>query len=239
MEHLPSFLMGLAGSTHSLGMCGGAIFSLSLVSCDRSNRFFALSLYSSGYVFTYVFLGALAGTVGRTLVEGGLRHDYRQPLILLIGIFLFLISLQMMGLFSRLNALNHLPGSSILERVITRLHVRPARLTPFYLGLFNGFLPGPLVYAGLAMAVVSASAPSGMLAMFVFALGTLPLFWLLGASGFVFSPSTRARLIHVMAIVVLAVGCVVMWGGLNTRDGSHTADGAASLQIPGISGATQ
>ncbi len=239
MEHLPTFLMGLAGSTHSLGMCGGVIFSLTLVSHDRSNRFFALSLYSTGHVFTYVFLGALAGMGGRALIEGGFGHDLRQPVVLLVGAFLVLISLQMMGFFSYTNLFSRLPGSAILEGAVSRLHGRSTRFTPFYLGLFNGFLPGPLVYAGLAMALASASVPGGMAAMFVFALGTLPLVWLLGTSGFVLSPVTRARLIHVMAVVVLAVGCVVTWSGLRTRDTGLTTRAAAVIHAPAISDTTE
>ena len=230
MEHWPSFLIGVAGSAHSLGTCGGFILSLSLVSQDRANRFYSLSLYSAGYVFTYVFLGALAGMAGRAVIQNSFLTEIRQPVFVLAGIMLVFVSLQMMGFCSRLNVLNRLPGSILLERIITRYQERPLRLAPFYLGLFNGFLPGPLVYAGLVIALASASVPAGMATMFVFALGTLPLLWWLGTSGFVPSPTTRARLVNIMAVVVLLVGCVMLWRGLPAHSTSHTAGPVAIVE---------
>ena len=216
MEHLPSFLIGLAGATQSLGAYGGFALSLSLCNQDRTRRLLALSLYSGGYVFTYVFLGAMAGMSGRALTESQFPLNIHQPAILFAGVLLVFVSMQMMGFHARLNLLNSLPGSTILGRFVTQYRGQLGRFTPFYLGLFNGFLPRPLVYAGLAIALASANVPGGMFTMFVFALGTLPLLWLIGTSGFLFPPITRARLVHAMAIVVLAVGCVLVWRGLSS-----------------------
>ncbi|MFH1739242.1 MAG: sulfite exporter TauE/SafE family protein [bacterium] len=216
MEHLPSFLIGLAGATQSLGAYGGFALSPCLLNQDRTRRVFALSLYSSGCIFTYVFLGALAGMTGRALTESQFLTSIHQPVILLAGALLLLVSMQMMGFRAPLNLLNNLPGSTILERFVGRYQGQLGQLAPFYLGLFNGFLPHPLVYAGLAIALASANVPRGMFTMFLFALGTLPLLWLIGTSGFLFPPITRARLVHAMAIVVLAVGCVLVWRGLSS-----------------------
>ena len=52
-----SFIAGLGGSLHCVGMCGGLVTA----SCERSGDVFR---YQFGRLIGYLFLGAIAGTVG-------------------------------------------------------------------------------------------------------------------------------------------------------------------------------
>lgn len=55
-----AFLVGLAGSVHCLGMCGGISAALSLGTAGR-HRVLGPVLNSAGRVTTYVLGGALVG----------------------------------------------------------------------------------------------------------------------------------------------------------------------------------
>ncbi|HPA45628.1 MAG TPA: sulfite exporter TauE/SafE family protein [bacterium] len=214
MEYLPSLLIGLAGSACSWETFGGSVLSLSLRNQGRIQRLMALILYSAGHVFTYIFLGAFAGMAGRTLLEGGVLTSAHAGILFCAGLMMLLVSLEMMGFPTRLHLLHHFPGETTIERIAAHYRERFGELTPFYLGLFNGFLPRPLVYAGLAFAFASGNAINGMYTMACFSMGMLPILWLVGTSGFLISPTMRSRLIHAMAIIVLGVGCIMVWRAL-------------------------
>ncbi|HOE12536.1 MAG TPA: sulfite exporter TauE/SafE family protein [bacterium] len=217
MEHLPSLLMGLAGSACSWETFAGSVLSLSLRNHGRIRRLVALILYSVGHGFTYLFLGAFAGMAGRTLLKGGVLTSAHAGILFCAGLMMLLISLEMMGFPTRLHLLHHFPGETTIERITAHYRERFGELTPFYLGLFNGFLPRPLVYAGLTLAFASGNAINGMGTMAWFSVGMLPILWWVGTSGFLISPTMRSRLIHAMAIVVLGVGCIMVWRALPIR----------------------
>ncbi|MCW4573875.1 sulfite exporter TauE/SafE family protein [Venenivibrio stagnispumantis] len=48
------------------------------------------------------------------------------------------------------------------------------RKNPFLLGVFNGFLPCPLVYAFLMRALFEQNPVKGMVVMILFGIGTVP-----------------------------------------------------------------
>ena len=61
-SYLPwvSFIAGLGGSLHCMGMCGGLVTA----TCDKSNDVFR---YQIGRLLGYLTLGCLAGFVGNYL----------------------------------------------------------------------------------------------------------------------------------------------------------------------------
>src|SRR3546814_9938372 len=65
-QYLLVFLAGLAGSLHCVGMCGGFACALGSDPRGRAATLRRQLLYNVGRVTTYMFLGALAGTLGRS-----------------------------------------------------------------------------------------------------------------------------------------------------------------------------
>ena len=183
--YLTTFLAGLAGSMHCIGMCGG--FAC-LVGGGRGGGAAALSRqlsYSLGRITTYAFLGAVLGLLG-----GGLLHRLALPaaalqtgLAIFAGAVMVWVGLDFMGVTGRLR----LPGQQLgqaLVRPLGSLLRSPHPGAPLALGVANGLLPCPLVYAFAAQALAGAEPLRGAGIMIALGLGTLPamLFTALAAS---------------------------------------------------------
>ena len=183
----PALLMGLLGSPHCLGMCGGIVtaFGISIKDLSAQKRAMLIGAYHVGRLLSYMGLGVVAGVFGHTLLAPFLT-DNALPRIVL-GLSLVFVSLLMLGV----------PFLNRLERVGLRLwnalmpirqKVLPMNSIPKALmaGLLWGLLPCGLVYGALVMALsVSATGSNlgfGVLFMFVFGLGTLPMLVLTGTA---------------------------------------------------------
>lgn len=168
-----ALLVGLVGSVHCLGMCGGISAALGMASGDR-RRWLGPLLNSAGRVSSYTAAGAVAGALGWGLLEllsvpgwGGLLVWFTAGMFILIG----------------LSMLFRLPGLLLLERGGARVWARlqPLAARAFRLrgpagaylaGLLWGWLPCGLVYSMLAAAAASGSPLRGALLMACFGLGT-------------------------------------------------------------------
>ena len=78
-----ALLMGLAGSGHCIGMCGGLANSITFFSqpnASKQTQIFAIICYHSGRLLSYSIAGALFGGIFSTLL---LLSPYQTPLLLL------------------------------------------------------------------------------------------------------------------------------------------------------------
>ena len=159
------FVTGLLTSVHCVAMCGGIGLSQSLAGVKKTSLVPMLH-YQLGRVISYVSLGAILGALGGLLGSiGGLSYGFQGALKLLAGAAMLIMGLNMLAL---LPELPELPGLKVKFR-------RPKGLSPFCVGLLNGFMPcGPL-QSMLLLALASGSALRGGLSMLCFSLGTLPL----------------------------------------------------------------
>ena len=170
------FLVGLLGSTHCLGMCGGIVTALTVrLPGDRPRRMLQLA-YHAGRLATYTAGGALAAGLGSAalLLDGLLPvqivlYVAAQLMLVALGLYLLGIS-RYLDLFER-------AGRALWRRIQPATSgFRPAGSSPraFVCGMLWGLLPCGLVYSVLAIALLSGSAASGALIMLAFGLGTLP-----------------------------------------------------------------
>jgi hypothetical protein len=179
-----AIIVGLLGSSHCLGMCGGIVSALNMgISGNLSSRparLFSYQLaYNLGRISSYVVVGLVAGTLGATLAELGLSPVAGQ---LLAAAFMIALGLYLA---------NWWRGLALLERLGARLwrHIQPLgqRLFPIrspfqalLLGGLWGWLPCGLVYAVVAWSLTTASAIDAAVLMLGFGLGTLPAMLLAG-----------------------------------------------------------
>jgi len=184
-HYLVIFLAGLAGSMHCVGMCGG--FACVLGS-DRRGRLATLGrhlIYNLGRVTSYCFLGAIVGYLGLLLVGHGGEDTWaslvQRSLAVLSGMLMLYVGLQFLGLMRR-PALQ-LPGVESLADALRQLTKSPAAGAPLALGVLNGLLPCPLVYAFVAHAAGSGGPLPGLLVMAAFGLGTFPAMLMMGGVG--------------------------------------------------------
>lgn len=211
-----AFLVGLFGSVHCLGMCGGIVGVLTIgldARVRRSPGTLApyLLLYNAGRIATYAVAGTMAGGLSALVYEWLEPYTAQLAARLISGSFLIALGLYLSGWWP--------PGLAALERLGGRLWSRiepvgrrflPVRypLQAFAAGFVWGWLPCGMVYAALAWAMVAGSAGNGALLMTAFGAGTLPMMFAAGAAA-----ARLARLVRHPAVRASA-GLLVMGYGL-------------------------
>jgi sulfite exporter TauE/SafE len=217
------FLAGMAGSFHCIGMCGG--FACALGRDPAGGRLATIArhlLYNTGRMVTYAFLGGMAGSLATALVAQGTPGfvaTAQQGLALAAGLLMVLMALQLFGVLQRW----HRPataglgfaGDTLVVSLRSLLTAR-SRSAPLAFGVFNGFLPCPLVYAFVAQAAAlciadpSRGAATGVFVMVAFGLGTFPAMLLMGWLGRVLQPAWRRQGVRVAAGFILVLGLITM-----------------------------
>jgi len=184
-----AFLVGLLGSLHCLGMCGGIVGALTFGLKEDIHRTpFSLFpyqlLYNTGRIASYATAGALMGWVGSQALDALTLSQARLVGRLLSGGFMVALGLYLAGWWQGLMFVEKLGAH--LWRYLEPLgrHVMPVR-TPgqaLVLGLVWGWLPCGLVYSTLSWSLAAGSAADGALLMAAFGLGTLPMLLAMGAA---------------------------------------------------------
>jgi sulfite exporter TauE/SafE len=225
---LPVFAVGLAGSVHCVGMCGGIVGALSAAGPARARTIpivpaatavpvasafdGALRVlgYNAGRIGSYMVAGALAG--GLANGAAGLAHIARWQGIAYVLANAMLVAL---GLYL-MNAWHGLARVEAAGNVLWR-RVQPAMkyLVPMdtlpkavALGGLWGWVPCGMVYSVLLTALLSGSAASGAAVMLAFGLGTLPMLLALGLAG------ARIRQAMQRPVVRAACGMLVLGFGV-------------------------
>lgn len=209
MPYLAVFAAGVVGSVHCVGMCGG--FACALCASRDRSLWRRQLLYNLGRVTTYVFLGALAGVAGALVMhQGAVWGSAPQRLLAVVsGVLLIVIALQFFGyrLSARLGRAAILTDS--LAAGLRGVARSPRFSAPLALGVLNGFLPCPLVYAFAVQAAATAAMLPGMALMAAFGLGTFPAMLLMGFGGaaagsWLKRAQVAGALLMVLGIITLA-----------------------------------
>lgn len=189
---IPVFVVGLLGSVHCAGMCGGIVGALSVVPVRVAARWTPVAnvlAYNAGRIGSYMAAGALAGATFEHLAQGaqvlaGLPA-LQAGAYWLANLMLAALGLYLMDAWRGLARLEQggrfvWRGVQPLLRKVGPLD-RPARM--FVAGGLWGWLPCGMVYSVLVTAMLSGSAIHGALVMLAFGLGTLPMLLGLGLMG--------------------------------------------------------
>ncbi len=211
IEYFLVFIAGLLGSVHCIGMCCGFPFAISSVPRKSASRkFWSHIIYNFGRIFTYTFLGAVVGFFGLMIQE--IRPILGGQVIVsfVAGVFMIFIGLQILGVLNEKTLPGFIPFYNLLKKAMASFIQHKGLAAPFYLGIFNGFLPCPLIYAFLFKATASGSPDKGALTMLSLGLGTIPAMFLLGTLGEVLSPKFRASVSRVPGLVVVVFGIITL-----------------------------
>ena len=182
---IPVFVVGLLGSVHCAGMCGGIVGALSVA--PSVGRVVPVRVVAARAPVANVF-AYNAGRIGSYMVAGALAGGLAQGA----------------QAVARLPALQ--AGAYWLANLMLAALDRPARM--FVAGGLWGWLPCGMVYSVLVTAMLSGSALHGALVMLAFGLGTLPMLLGLGLMG------ARLRGGLARPRVRLACGVLVLGFGL-------------------------
>lgn len=173
-----AFTLGLAGSVHCLGMCGGiaaAAGTRTQAAGSSAGAALAGLAFNLGRIASYALLGLAVGAVVGAAVSQVPVRPFAVGLRAFAGLLMFFMGLSLMtgrDLLSLERAGGRLWAR--LRPVAGRVMALPPSLRFAALGLLWGFLPCGLVYSALALSAASGAALAGGATMLAFGLGTLP-----------------------------------------------------------------
>lgn len=223
---------GFLSSAHCIGMCGGFAGAIGAARASFWPLFARQLVYNLGRVFTYAFLGALAGSAGFYLSRFTVLGVSPQQLLALVaGILMIAIGLTTLGVVRLPDRWAGAAGAFMAPFFSYFLNAR-GWWGYFAAGLANGFLPCGLVYAFLAMAAASGDAVRGAIVMTGFGLGTLPAMLLVGCGARFLSNVTRQRIFRFAAAFVLLLGGLTIYRGWPTR-AAACCEGQGAVRVAG------
>lgn len=203
-----SFIIGLIASVSScLAIVGGLVLSLSAkISQDNVSDTKTFVIFHAGRLVSFAILGGVLGMVGSAI---GINFTLTAILGILASVVMLLLGLNLVGVFAK----NKVALPSGLFNFFRRIEHQT--FTPLILGFATFFLPCGFTQSMQVSALSSGSFMSGLLIMFAFALGTLPMLVLLSFGSASFAHSKYAPLFFKSAgIVVIGLGLFALLSGL-------------------------
>ncbi|MCK0105344.1 sulfite exporter TauE/SafE family protein [Marinobacter sp. S0848L] len=178
LSYSSAFAIGLLGSTHCLGMCGGISASLSMaLPVGRGFRFrqtLMLLAFNFGRIGSYSLIAA--GIALLSTQAAGQWAWAGLLLMTLAGALLIFMGLSMGQWWQGIRYIER--AGAPVWRALSPLTKRFLPVNnagqALALGSLWGWLPCGLVYSTLGWAALQPTVPSAALTMFFFGLGTLP-----------------------------------------------------------------
>ncbi len=203
--------MGLVGSLHCIGMCGGLV---SAVAMSRPRIWWmGLAGYQAGRVTSYATLGLMVGLLGGTL--GGIDSAVPRLLAWLAGGVMVAFGLHMAGLIPDplVRLATTVRGPIGLIRLTAAATRRPTPWSWSALGLANGLLPCGLVYAALSLSMASGEPLRATVMMAGFGIGTVPAMMLSPLAVRAVTPRLRGIGMRLLGIILVGLGILTMARG--------------------------
>lgn len=201
---LASFVAGVSGSLHCIGMCGGLVTA----SCDGGKD---VLKYQIGRLLGYLILGSIAFALGYVL--RGVISFHWGPLI--SGIFLGCLFIYW-GFQNFQGKKAEIPLPNFFRKsyqfLFRNYASKAGSSRSFFVGLISIMLPCGLIYGLLISAVAIGDFANGLMSLFLFWLGTLPA--MMGAPQLIrkiLNP-LRTKLPKAYAIVFILVGLMTIAG---------------------------
>jgi sulfite exporter TauE/SafE len=198
-----SFIAGLGGSLHCVGMCGGLVTA----TCQKSND---VARYQIGRLIGYLCLGFFAGVLGKifTLQEANPKMTL-IPGLILGGLFLF------WGIQNFRGKKAEIPLPKFLNLFYTKLWKRfvyknENASKAFFTGLISLFLPCGLLYGVVLGVATFEHSFHALFTMFFFWLGTLPSMVLAPSIIQKFLKPLKSKLPKTYAISLIIIGLMTI-----------------------------
>ncbi len=214
--YIEIFLIGLFGSMHCIGMCGGFVAMYSLKSPSARPSLPYHLLYNLGRITTYSIIGGILGYIGSFAAYIGRHRGVPGAVLLVAGVFMILMGLNIAGMLGKRELFD---DTGITERTFFReaLHTILALESAWgtlLLGLLLGFLPCGLLYPVLMQAAASSGFISGMVIMLVFGVGTVPAMLSFGFLISRIQPHRKLFLYRIAAVLIIILGLQSLLRGM-------------------------
>jgi hypothetical protein len=206
-----ALIMGFIGSLHCIGMCGPIAMMLPADTSKHWKFIVGRVLYNSGRIMTYAILGLSVGFIG----ESTTYYVSQKSLSIFLG------ALILIGVFlpktwkQELSLKNYIFGfTNFIKGSLSKLFKKHSLTTQFLFGVLNGFLPCGLVYAALSGAFLTETLTDGMLFMFLFGVGTLPMMLGISLGAKWLRKTFSAKLPKLIPITYSLIGLWLIFRGL-------------------------
>jgi uncharacterized protein len=205
---IASFLLGLFGSFHCVGMCGPIVLSLPF---NNSNQSLSALQYNLGRILAYAILGLIFGVFGKGLIISGIQQGVSvfAGILLIISVFIpKLIGIKWI-IFKPLQFFY----IGVKNR-LSYLFKSQSKFKLLGIGFINGFLPCGLVYIALVGALLSNSVLDSVIAMLVFGIGTAPLLIVLLYSSKMINAKLKQKITKFIPLFITLLGLIFILRGL-------------------------
>jgi sulfite exporter TauE/SafE len=210
------FIIGLLGSMHCIGMCGGFVAMYSLNKPVPTPSLAYHVFYNAGRITTYAALGGVLGYIGSYAESLGRNRGLPGAVLLLSGLVMVIMGLSMAGLLGKSVFENTGPtDNSFFRALLRRVLAAESAWGTFLFGALLGFLPCGLLYPIFLTAAASGGFSSGVLTMTAFGLGTVPALMCFGVLMTRIRPALRAALFRIAAVLIVLLGLRTFVRGLS------------------------
>lgn len=211
------FITGLTvGGLTCLAVQGGLLASViaireeELIKDRKWHAIYPTSTFLITRLIAYTLLGFLLGTFGGAINIGGRVQTFMQ---LVAGIYMVIVALNLLNIHPIFRYAIIQPPRFLTKLVRNQSKSKDV-FAPTFLGAMTVFIPCGTTIAMEALAISSASGVSGALIMFVFILGTIPLFFGIGFLTSILGDAFKTKFFKLAAILVIFLGITSVNGAL-------------------------
>lgn len=205
----PGFLIGFLGSFHCVAMCSPLMLSIPFGKGNSLNVLKQGFVYQLGRVLSYVAIGLLFYSVGKSFELVILQNG----ISIFIGALLFIYGFLKVLRKSENRFEQRVIRFLNLPKLYERLRGRRNGFTKLVLGMANGLLPCGLVYMAAVTSVLAVSPQQNILFMTAFGFGTIPTMLsvlVLGKN----MKSLGAKLYKATPFILMLMGCYFVLRGM-------------------------
>ncbi|MBT5966482.1 MAG: sulfite exporter TauE/SafE family protein [Gammaproteobacteria bacterium] len=169
--------------------------------------------YHFARITMYFIVGISAAFIGVALVATGLLGHIQGILQIVIGFFVIILALGIIGLSPWQFSMKYMP-TKVLNKIFMSAARRGSVLGASMGGMLHGLMPCPLTFA---MAVNATTAPSlveGGLMMLALGVGTLPTMLVVTFAFGKLGTAARGLMLKVAAVLMIVMGANTMYNGL-------------------------
>jgi len=220
LDYSLSFLAGLFGSMHCVGMCGAIVMGYSTQGfAEQTPPSSALAshlTYNSGRVLSYAIIGGIVGGLGAGITT---LQDIAFWFSVVAGVLLLLLGISLLRILPGFATSAQLVLESRTRNLLFRVYqavygsliAQKGLESKFYIGLLTPLLPCGLLYSMFLKAASTASVLQGALVMACFGAGIVPALVATGFASSYFGNKLRYWGDKLAAVTVLLMGLVLLW----------------------------
>lgn len=203
-------VLGLAGSGHCVGMCGGFALAIGQGSVGAGGLLARHVAYQAGKALTYVFLAVLLTAGLATLGRSGPLASAQAWLAIVAGVLMIgyglmqLLEIRTAAWWRRV--VEPLPACRAFAAVAQSRGLVPA----FFTGWLNGFLPCGLLLTVLFQLAAQGSVAGAAVGAAVFGAATLPGLYVFGLAAHAWRPGWRRVLVRVAGALLVIFGALTI-----------------------------